>query len=154
MTIGPIAGARADEPGDGLLASRNDERSLAARGLIAALLVYNTGALAILTYNGVVSERVGVAVWPGVLLHTVLRLLVHRLPPDEFTGIGRMAQGDVAGASPAQPSGDIGATSAPGEDDTPGDTLGSGSGGRSEPTIRCRCLCRRDARDLRRRDER
>ncbi|MGP0065134.1 MAG: hypothetical protein ACLQGP_16240 [Isosphaeraceae bacterium] len=72
MTIGRIAGAALISLGTACWLSRNDDRSLAARGLIAALLVYNTGAIAILTDTGIVSERVGVAVWPGVLLHTAL----------------------------------------------------------------------------------
>ena len=72
MTIGRIAGAALSSLGIACWLAREDERGRAATGLVAAMFAYNTGAIAILSYTGIVSERVGVIVWPGVVLHTTL----------------------------------------------------------------------------------
>jgi putative effector of murein hydrolase LrgA (UPF0299 family) len=72
VTLGRIAGAALLSLGLACWLARNDEHSRAATGLIVSMLLYNTAAVAVLAYTGVVSQRVGVALWPGVLLHTVL----------------------------------------------------------------------------------
>jgi hypothetical protein len=72
MTIGRVAGAALFSLGTACWLTRNDHHSRAATGLIVAMLIYNIEAIAILSYTGIVSERVGLALWPGVLLHTAL----------------------------------------------------------------------------------
>jgi hypothetical protein len=72
MTLGRLAGAALFSLGAACWLARNDEHTRAARGLIASMLLYNTAAVALLGYTGMVSERFGVGLWPGVLLHMAL----------------------------------------------------------------------------------
>jgi hypothetical protein len=51
---------------------RGDAQSRASKGLIAAMVLYNLGAAVILAAAGVGSRRVGVALWPAVLLHAAM----------------------------------------------------------------------------------
>lgn len=46
-----------------------DAKSLAARGLIGAMALYNAGAVAILGTAGLGSQPVGIALWPALVLH-------------------------------------------------------------------------------------
>ena len=52
--------------------ARYDERSYAAKGLVAAMVVYNLGAVVILGTAGILSPPVGIALWPGVVLHALM----------------------------------------------------------------------------------
>jgi hypothetical protein len=72
MTIGRVAGAALFSLGTACWLARNDHHSRAATGLIVAMLIYNVGAIGILSYAGIALERAGLALWPGVLLHTAL----------------------------------------------------------------------------------
>ncbi len=72
LTVARVGGA-------GLLAlsvacwlSRGDSNTRAARGLVAAMLLYNVATVAILAYAGVGLGLHGVALWPGVALHAVM----------------------------------------------------------------------------------
>jgi hypothetical protein len=83
-----LVGAAVEEPaastvaricGAGLLAlgvacwlARGDSHSRAARGLIAAMLLYDVCAAVILAYAGIHFELCGVALWPAVILHALL----------------------------------------------------------------------------------
>ena len=49
--------------------ARGDRRSRAAKGLVAAMLLYNAGAVVILGASGIGSQPVGVGLWPAVVLH-------------------------------------------------------------------------------------
>ncbi len=51
---------------------RNDARSRAATGLVAALLLYNTAVVALLAYEGLSSGRFGVGLWPAIVLHAAM----------------------------------------------------------------------------------
>ena len=73
---GPAAFTVARVGGAGLLAlgvacwlARGDAQSRAARGLVAAMLVYNIAAAAVLAYAGIGCGLRGVALWPAVVLH-------------------------------------------------------------------------------------
>ena len=52
--------------------ARADSESRAARGLVAAMLVYDVGAVAVLAFAGLGFGLHGVALWPAVVLHAVM----------------------------------------------------------------------------------
>lgn len=52
--------------------ARNDAQSLVAKGLVAGMLLYNTGVVALLLYAGTASALAGVGLWPAVLIHLLL----------------------------------------------------------------------------------
>jgi putative Ca2+/H+ antiporter (TMEM165/GDT1 family) len=72
MTVGRVAGAALFSLGAACWLARDDEQSRAATGLIVSMLLYNTAAVALLGYAGMVSRLAGVALWPGILLHVAL----------------------------------------------------------------------------------
>jgi hypothetical protein len=53
---------------------RNEGQSPAARGLVAAILLYNGAFAMLLAYARLGSGLSGVALWPAVLLHTALAI--------------------------------------------------------------------------------
>jgi len=75
----PAALSVARVGGAGLLAlgvacwlSRDDSQSRAARGLVAAMLLYNIAAVAVLAFASIGFGLHGVALWPAVVLHALL----------------------------------------------------------------------------------
>jgi hypothetical protein len=52
--------------------ARGDSESRAARGLVAAMLLYDVGAVAVLAFAGIGFGLHGVALWPAVVLHVVM----------------------------------------------------------------------------------
>jgi hypothetical protein len=76
---GPAALTAARVGGTGLLTlgvacwlARGDTQSRAARGLVAAMVLYNLGVASILGAAGIWSQPIGVALWPAVVLHTAM----------------------------------------------------------------------------------
>ncbi len=51
---------------------RDDTHSRAARGLVAAMILYNLGAAIILGTIGISGQPAGIALWPAVVLHTTM----------------------------------------------------------------------------------
>jgi hypothetical protein len=49
-----------------------DENSPAAAGVMAAMVLYNCGAVILLAYAGIGLGLSGLGLWPSVLVHTVL----------------------------------------------------------------------------------
>lgn len=52
--------------------ARNAAGSRAARGLIAGMLCYNCGTVAVLVHAAMWEKVAGVGLWPGVILHISL----------------------------------------------------------------------------------
>jgi hypothetical protein len=49
-----------------------DTQSRAARGLVAAIFLYDVAAVAVLAFAGIGFGLHGMALWPAVLLHAVM----------------------------------------------------------------------------------
>jgi hypothetical protein len=87
-TVALLVGAPLEAPaaltvarvgGGGLLAlgvacwlARGDTQSRAARGLVAAMLLYDVAAVAVLAFAGIGYGLNGAALWPAVALHAVM----------------------------------------------------------------------------------
>jgi hypothetical protein len=52
--------------------ARDDAQSRAARGLVAAMLLYNVATVAVLAFAGIGFGLHGAALWPAVVLHAVM----------------------------------------------------------------------------------
>jgi hypothetical protein len=72
LTIARIAGAALCSLGIACWLARNDDRSRVASGLMAAMSLYNAATSAVLAHAGFGIGLVGIALWPGVLLHTAM----------------------------------------------------------------------------------
>jgi hypothetical protein len=75
----PAALTAARVGGAGLLAlgvacwlARGDSQSRVARGLVAAVLLYDVATVAVLAFAGIGFGMHGVGLWPAVVLHAVM----------------------------------------------------------------------------------
>jgi hypothetical protein len=72
LIVGRIAGAALLSLGCACWLARNDGPNRAVPGLVAAMLLYNSVAVAILTNAGAGARLVGVLTWPPVAVHAAL----------------------------------------------------------------------------------
>ena len=72
LSVARLAGAGLFALGLACWLSREDTQSRAARGLVAAMLVYNVAAVSILAFAGIGFGMHGVALWPVAVLHALL----------------------------------------------------------------------------------
>ena len=72
LVVARIAGAALLSFGCACWLARNDGPNRAVPGLVAAMLLYNTVAVAVLANAGAGARLVGVLTWPAVALHVVL----------------------------------------------------------------------------------
>ncbi len=72
LTVARVGGAGLFALGLACWLARDDTQSLAARGLVVAMLLYNISAVTVLAYAGISYGLHGVALWPAVVLHAVM----------------------------------------------------------------------------------
>jgi hypothetical protein len=74
VTLGRVAGAALCALGLACWLARDDTQSRAARGLIAAMLLYNVATVAVLAFAGIGLGLHGAALWPAVVLHAAMAI--------------------------------------------------------------------------------
>jgi hypothetical protein len=74
LTVARVCGAALLTLGVACGLARGDTHSRAARGLIAAMLLYAVAVAAFLAFAALGMELHGVALWPAVVLHGVMGL--------------------------------------------------------------------------------
>ena len=74
LTVARVGGAGLLSLGTACWLSRGDEQSRAARGLIAALMLYDVAAAVILAVARLADGLYGLAIWPAVVLHLLMAL--------------------------------------------------------------------------------
>ena len=72
VTLGRVAGAALSALGLVCWLARDDTHSRAARGLVITMLLYNVAVAAILAFAGLGFGLHGIALWPAVVLHTMM----------------------------------------------------------------------------------
>ena len=74
LVVSRIAGAALLSLGCACWLARNDGPNRAVRGLVAAMLLYNSVAVTVLAHAGAVARLVGVLTWPVMALHAALAI--------------------------------------------------------------------------------
>jgi len=74
ITVARIAGIALMALGIACWMARHDNHSSGVKGLIAGLIVYNGGAIAVLAYAEIGLSLAGIGLWPVVLVHFVMAI--------------------------------------------------------------------------------
>ena len=74
LVVARMAGAALLSLGCACWLARNDGPNRAVPGLVAAMLLYNSVAVAVLAHAGAVARLVGVLTWPVMALHAALAI--------------------------------------------------------------------------------
>ena len=74
LVVARMAGAALISLGGACWLARNDGPNRAGAGLVAAMLLYNSVAVAVLAHAGAVARLVGVLTWPVMALHAALAI--------------------------------------------------------------------------------
>lgn len=72
LVVARVGGAGLLSIGVACWLARNDQQSRAARGLVAALVLYNVAVVSVLVYAGLGLGLSGIGLWPAVALHSAL----------------------------------------------------------------------------------
>lgn len=74
LAVARIAGAALISLGLACWGASKDPGSRAARGIIAAMLVYNCGAVAVFLYAAMGQGLRGIGLWPATILHAAFAI--------------------------------------------------------------------------------
>jgi hypothetical protein len=74
LTVARVGGAGLLTLGVACWLARSDAQSLAARGLVTAMVIYNFGVALILGAAGIQLQPVGIVLWPAVSLHVAMTI--------------------------------------------------------------------------------
>ena len=74
LVVGRVTGAALLAIGVACALARDDTRSPAQRGVLVGILTYDVLVAFLLVYAGVAVGMAGPALWPAVVLHTVLTI--------------------------------------------------------------------------------
>jgi hypothetical protein len=72
LFIARVTGAALVAIGAGAWLARSEQRGPALNGAMVCILIYDAIVAVLLAYAGIVLRMSGIALWPGVALHTVL----------------------------------------------------------------------------------
>jgi len=72
LTVARVAGAALLALGVACWLAASDAQSCAARGVVSAMVLYNVAAVVVLDAAGIQSQRVGIGLWPAIILHTAM----------------------------------------------------------------------------------
>lgn len=72
IPLGRVAGAALLALSVACWLARGEAQNQTARGLVAAMLLYNFGVVVVLAAAGARSQAAGIALWPAVIIHAAM----------------------------------------------------------------------------------
>jgi hypothetical protein len=74
LTLAHVAGVALIALGVACWLARDDGQTRAARGVVGAMLFYNTGVAIVFAYAGIGLALSGIGLWPAVLFHGAMTM--------------------------------------------------------------------------------